>query len=160
VSSHIKTAASLAGGTPSPVAGEADGTLAPLFNEATSSLLAPNNLLASLSASQQTQQLPFSPAGLSSRYVNDPAQFATVLGTASDSLSTGLGQVDLGNIGALEDAANNAIAGASKSGSTQKQQLDAQQALINLQIAVQQASTMMNILGDMAKKAIDNSRLQ
>ncbi len=156
VGGAVNTVEGLAGGAVNLAGGvlnSAEGLLCPLLGNA----LGPLSGLLGGVLGGQSSPLPFS--GISS-VLNNPAQFATNLSSASDSLGSGLGQVNTDNIDSLENTANQLEDDASKPGATQGQQLKAQQALMNLQLAVEQASTKMNILGEMAKKAIDNARLQ
>jgi hypothetical protein len=99
--------------------------------------------------------LPFS--GLSS-VLNNPAQLATNLSSASSSLGTGINGINFDDIASLEQKANDAQA-AAQSGDPVSE-MKAQQALMNLQMAVQTKSQEMNIIASMEAKTVENSKVQ
>jgi hypothetical protein len=105
---------------------------------------------------------PFSPGcgNIPPGYFNDPSQLAGPLGSASNKLGSGLGADDFSGIGQLQDQANAAEQAANADPDNQVKQLQAQEALEKLQTAVEQKSNELNIIGELAKKAIDNSKLQ
>ena len=142
-------AVNLAGG----VLGEAGSLLSPILG----GVLGPLGgvLGGLLGGCQQSSPLPFS--GLSS-VLNNPAQLATNLSSASSSLSGGINGINFDDIASLEQQANAAQA-AAQSGDPVSE-MKAQQALMNLQMAVQTKSQEMNIIASMEAKTVENSKVQ
>jgi hypothetical protein len=89
----------------------------------------------------QTTSPPFSPAAadIPSGLLNDPSQLLELLGNASQKLSNGLAAT-------LAEEVNQTSEKAAASGPAQDQQA-AQQALLKMQVAVAQASMLMNTPG-------------
>ncbi len=93
----------------------------------------------------QTSSSPFSPAaaGIPSALFNNPSQLLDLLENASQKLRNGLAGANLAGPGTTEQEGNQAVPQAVTTGEPQDQ-LAAQQALLKMQVAVEQASTLMS----------------
>ncbi len=139
-------AVNLAGG----VLKTAEGIACPLLSDVMSPL---QSILGGLLGGGQSSPLPFSGA---SSLINDPAQFATNLSSASDSLGQG---VDLSGVSGLEQTANQLEAKAEASGS-ETDAIQAQQAAEKLNQVVSLITTALSERASLDDKISNNLKTQ